>query len=1053
MFKRFQDTINTGLATAAEQAKARNVFTNGATGSPRNSTSIERSDATPVERPATAAATSSEPVATGPVDAENEDAGDDVDTTMEETVAESSAVNNGASAELPNDVRRKLNRLDKMESKYPALLKAYRGLQAVEAQVKVFEKLLSETTSASSINDTEAFQQWAQSTTMKSSMVMDELRKKGEELAGVQKELQSNREAHEAQITELQSRLDAAPSRQEPETDHTDVLELEHALARAKDEKSDLERRISGLDEAHAVELRAQKKELSEKDASQKRKIKELTDRVHVLEADLVNARREVVELKITHAKELRQVREPAVDAQVIGSEAVTPVAESREEPSEESSAAPLSKSQKKKQRNKKRAQASSGDDTGKPEKSTETIPAAESVQSATARPPPSSSAVDTSAVLRAERDSLQSTVDRMTAEAAEHEQERTRLAERLSKFSDTQESIEDLRDMVRDLGDELVDAKDRHKEAITQRDGAEARIKELQTSLQDAKTAGAQVDRAAVQDLELAREELQNKVNTLQAEVNRLTQDLEIAEKLSAERFKELTQVKDQLRVTSSELSSLKTINAALQAAKDNLENGAKASESQIKALEVKERDRRDEVSSLKGQLSSREKELRVIQTAFKEEEQKRKAEEARATTVRGEMSKMQELRDSMAAARDDLTRQLATVKAELDKSEKQVSQLQQQRSALIQERDAAKEEHELGAAKFDSAKSLMESQREQTQDMAHRLREAEERRESAEEELAETNRQMRERAREAETLRRLLTELEGSLESRVRDMRERMEQAFSDRDKAEDEAAAAGKRRMRELETLQEKVVEGERQYRRIDLEAQDAKRRVADLERQLEQDRREKEDREQRNNELASAVAELSRSMKSAEAQVTSLERERDRLRVSAQEAEQAVERLRSELAGKNDIIETLRQQQQMATPPIDTRARQPSNGPAGSGGVTSPGSPAVGRNDPSTFQSPRIGRSPSMQSIALSVHEHRTPMSPSVQQQQHHGGGGGFGVGGGVAPQNSNELDRAYIRNILMQFVDNKTMRPRLAPVLGKLLLMDKQQEGAFVRSLK
>ncbi|BFZ57222.1 Golgin imh1 [Savitreella phatthalungensis] len=1010
MLKRFQDTINSGLATAAEQAKARSHFAGSS--SPRNSTSIERPSATVI-------ASANDPTAADTQDEQDDADGDGTELSGARDQQLSDNINAAVTAtELPVDVRKKLARLDKMEDKYPALLKAYRGLQGVEAQVKVFEKALAELTAASSIADVEAFQQWATNSTLKGDMAMEELRKQGIELSSLRSELASK----DQRVQELESTAASAPiaetSKLEADLERlrNELDSVESDRAGAKARVQSLEKSVSELRDSQSEALNSQRKELAAKDAAQKRKIKELTDRVGELEADLSKRKDELIALKVKHAQELRGAavsKDVATETNAV--EQVTePIDEGKPEPTEK-----LSKNQKKRQKKKAAGVTSvKTTETLSPEESAKSVQAPSAVTNGS-----SSSSHDTPANLSA----LQAEIDKLRIEAELHKEERDRLQTRLGKSLQDAESVEEMRDMVKEVGDELVNAKER--------------IRTLTGQLEAANSAAASASTSSKRDnAETIRErdELKQKLEQAEAEKSRLAKDLEIAESLSAERFKELSKLKDQHRQYTSELSTLKTVNGALQGDKEGLESRLKSAEQLARTAERSDKDRRDEVNSLKTQLASREKELRVIQNAFKEEELKRKAEESRATTVRGEMSKMQDLRDTLTQARDDLTRQLSNVKAELERCESKLSSLQQQRATLLQERDAAREELELGRAKFDSAKSLMESQHEQTQDMQHRLREAEERRDVAEEELAESSRQLRERGREADTLRRLLTELEGSLETRVREMRERMEAAFADRDRAEDEAAAAGKRRMRELEGLQEKLVESERQHRRLDNAMQDSDRKASELQRQLEQIQREREERDGRHEELVGAVSDLTRSMKAAETQVTNLERERDKLRVGLQDAEQQVDRLRAELDGKNDLIGSLRQQQQqqhqqpapitVSTP--QHQQRQPSFS------VGSPMSPRV-RQQQEEIGSPTLGRTASLQSVALSVHEARSPLT---QQQQHH-------------QQQQAEVDRTYIRNILLQVLDNKAMRPKLAPVLGKLLLMDKQQESTFMRALK
>jgi chromosome segregation ATPase len=95
-----------------------------------------------------------------------------------------SAMDNGEAAttaqragELPTEVRVKLRKLERLESKYQELLKAYRTAHARVQTIEPFEASLRENTPLTSINDPSALLEYLNQITLKSDMVLDELKR------------------------------------------------------------------------------------------------------------------------------------------------------------------------------------------------------------------------------------------------------------------------------------------------------------------------------------------------------------------------------------------------------------------------------------------------------------------------------------------------------------------------------------------------------------------------------------------------------------------------------------------------------------------------------------------------------------------------------------------------------------------------------------------------------------------------------------------------------------------------------------------------------------
>ncbi|KAI9826127.1 MAG: hypothetical protein M1832_000576 [Thelocarpon impressellum] len=80
-------------------------------------------------------------------------------------------------AELPTDVRVKLRKLDKLEGRYQELLRNYRIAHARVTSIETFETSLRENTPLTSIGDPGALVEYLQQLSLKSDMVMDELKR------------------------------------------------------------------------------------------------------------------------------------------------------------------------------------------------------------------------------------------------------------------------------------------------------------------------------------------------------------------------------------------------------------------------------------------------------------------------------------------------------------------------------------------------------------------------------------------------------------------------------------------------------------------------------------------------------------------------------------------------------------------------------------------------------------------------------------------------------------------------------------------------------------
>jgi chromosome segregation ATPase len=131
--------------------------------------------------------------------------------------------------DLPTDVRVKLRKLDRMESKYADLLKAYRTAHARIQAVEAFEASLRENTPLTSINDPNALVEYLNQINLKSDLVLDELKRVTTDRDEYKKKFEASKEEAEKLVNEVaelkkkQTDADAAQAQQKPEAEQLSI--------------------------------------------------------------------------------------------------------------------------------------------------------------------------------------------------------------------------------------------------------------------------------------------------------------------------------------------------------------------------------------------------------------------------------------------------------------------------------------------------------------------------------------------------------------------------------------------------------------------------------------------------------------------------------------------------------------------------------------------------------------------------------------------------------------------------------------------------------------
>ncbi|KAL9126164.1 MAG: hypothetical protein Q9217_004744 [Psora testacea] len=550
-------------------------------------------------------------------------------------------------------------------------------------------------------------------------------------------------------------------------------------------------------------------------------------------------------------------------------------------------------------------------------------------------------------------------------------------------------EEIESLRDELVVVGQEHVEAKDKVKELSMEKSSIEQTVMALEKELAEVRGAYANATARSEQkqkELAVQFEELKAKATTSQT-------DLSAAQQLASSRFKDLNALRNVLQKAQPEINTLRSEAAEMKSTKEALIK----KEADFKRLDSRHEEMRFEVVKLKQTMNTREAEIKSLNQLNNQEASARsKAEDAYAKTQQ-EVIRLEAENRQAADSVDRVSEELRKVSEELATHKARLRDVEQQFSKHRSDSEGLKEEIELKSAQFASAQSLMASMRDQTAEMATQMKEARDRCESLDEEVADAHRLLSERSREGETMRRLLADVEGRADARTREMKERMDTAIEERDRAEEEASTVGRRRARELEDLRNKYRDLERSLKRaeedkeeLEIAQRDWKIRREELEYRLLQSRHEAE-------EVKKAMGELRDSLEESEKQARDLERQKAELRRSVQETQHRLEKLEKSNKSMADENSKVR----------ENKARAMDSG----------------------TQSSR----PSMESTARVRAPAPAPPGRTAS------GTRGEGANGQV----HGAMDYVYLKNVLLQFLEQKDKKHQmqLIPVLGMLLHFD------------
>ena len=461
------------------------------------------------------------------------------------------------------------------------------------------------------------------------------------------------------------------------------------------------------------------------------------------------------------------------------------------------------------------------------------------------------------------------------------------RLYGKLKDQDDFREEIDTLRDDLVNVGQEHVEAKDQVKELMAGKAAMASTVTNLEKEMAELRGLHATSAAGSEQkhkDLIAESEDLKAKAMTLQT-------DLSAAQQLASSRFKTLNDLRNDLQRAQPEIIALRSEAAEVKPIKEALSK----KDADFRRLDSKHEELRSEAIKFKQTLSDRDTQIKVLNQRIHQESSNRTIAEDASSKAGQEIQRLETEKRQATESLDRLLRELGKAREDLNSSKTKMRELEQQLSKTKSESESLTEDVDLKTAQYASAQSLMASMRDQTTEMAMQVKEARERCESLDEEVADAHRLLSERSREGETMRRLLADVEGRADARTREMKERMDAALEERDRAEDEASTAGRRRARELEDLRNRYRDGERNLKRVEedkeeleIAQKDWKRRREELEHRAGQSTIEVDD-------LRKAMAEVRDALDESEKQARGLERQKGELLRSVDDTQLRLEKM--------------------------------------------------------------------------------------------------------------------------------------------------------------
>jgi chromosome segregation ATPase len=464
----------------------------------------------------------------------------------------------------------------------------------------------------------------------------------------------------------------------------------------------------------------------------------------------------------------------------------------------------------------------------------------------------------------------------------------------------DLKEEVENMRENLLSIGQEYVESKDIIKGLRIEKKVLEDKLIVLQGELEAHQSQSQTAGRIGVE-----LEKMTAECEDLKIKIAPLQSDLGAAQQLATSRFRDLTELRDILQKMQPEIKSLRAENSILKSAKEELT----ARTTDLRKLEGREKDLKVDLASFKKQVADKEAEMKTLNEKIVQEVNSRLKAEDQYRIAGRDLRRTEAEKIELSAAGEKAAREFSKIQDEAVKLRGKVQELNAKVVTLSTDNKSLRDEIELRNSQYINAQSLVGAMRDQSAEMATQLKEAKEQASSLEEELSEVQRLLSERTREGETMRKLLQDVDNRADTKVREMRERMEAAIEDRERAEEEASINGRRRAREIEDLKNKIRDIERDLNRSNDVREELERSQKEWRWRKEELEKVSERATREASEIHNAMEELRGALDESEKQAREAEKQKADLRRLLDDANQKYEKLQKLFKAKQQRFDEL------------------------------------------------------------------------------------------------------------------------------------------------
>ncbi|SCV04182.1 LAMI_0H14048g1_1 [Lachancea mirantina] len=835
-----------------------------------------------------------------------------------------------SNSDLPRDIQVKLRKFEKYEQKYPLLLAAYKNEKVKNEKLLSIQKVLSENTPVSSLEDLHSLQGFFENLETKTTMLNDEIKR----LSLDNNEKSQKVATYEAEIQELRQDNELLKKDQASETTKVD----EDLVSENLEIKKQLEQSESELAETRE-KLRSEESEKTNLDT----RLGEALSEIEKWKAQLEKGR----------ALQAPPNNQDSEDAKNVAHTQAS------------------SHSKKKKKKGKKKNSVPAKEPV--PDQSKDFADGEDDI--ANLSPADNSNKnveqdnTDKSETSSASRD-LDDSLRSLTEENFILKEDLQKVRELLKSKS---EELEHMNDIVRSVGNELVEAKDELKGT---KNGKSEELKALQDKIEELTKEKENHSKRSSEikiEAENLRKELEKVTQTLSNKEQQASSALDQFAKQKREFENKYAQLNDELNKTKQ---SNKTLGDQMTEY-SNLKRNS---------------------SSLRLSLDQKMKTVTYLEQQVKEYSAKEEQAKLRFKEVKVEAERLGKQMKELKAENE-------TLKANLSKKESSLESFIKENGKLSERYDVLSEKYEMLQNMKSNSSDQVEAYRKRYEELNLKLKEALRSLSSVEDELNENTSLLQERTREATAMRRLLSQNQRDLEEKSKQLEEKEKIANEERSQLQSEIAVKTARLNNEMGSLTEINArlkdEVHLLQERIKLLEEEEKRvKAANLKMKDIADEHNKT-----SNEVSFTLNSLREDFLKAEKKIRKLEVTKEELRELNLDLEKKLEKVTKNYKSLSSQL---------------TSARE--KGAANS----------LSRSN-SVISMP--SRSNSV--VNLGNGAQNSDFSPS------HGGRSNFEFNEKIA----------YIKNVLIGFLEHREQRDQLLPVISTLLQLDSNDERRLLVSLK